>query len=192
MTNKYDEEKVEKAITLLVEGIGDTLSREDTMDTPKRCVKMFKEILAGYDVDPKKYIKTFPTKSTSAVILRNVPIYSYCAHHLQPFYGKITIGYIPDGRVLGLSKLVRIARVFAKRLQLQENLTQQIAECIEKNVPNKGVAVSIKAQHMCMAIRGIRSPGSETVTTHLTGRFKDDDNQRREFIMSLSDKEGYN
>lgn len=188
---KYDYEKVKKATEMFIEGIGDTTDRTDTKETPERCARMWGDILGGQDIDPKKYVKLFPCNSNDIVIMRNVPIFSYCAHHIQPFFGKITIAYIPRGKVLGISKLVRIARVYAKRLQLQENLTAQIAEFLEKNVPNEGVAVSIKASHMCCWIRGIRSPGSELVTTHLSGLFKDDEKARNEFLQQLSDKGGY-
>lgn len=187
----YDYEKAKQATQMLIEAIGDTTDRPDTKDTPDRCARMYKDILAGLDEDPKKFLKLFPCDADDMVIMRNVPIYSYCAHHMQPFFGKITIAYIPNGQVLGLSKLIRIARVFAKRLQLQENLTKQITDFIEQNIPNKGVAVSIRAHHMCVEIRGARSPGAETVTTRLTGLFKTEVMAREEFLRNCSDKEGY-
>jgi len=188
---KFNKALVEEGVRTLIQGLGEDITREDLRETPKRCSRMFEDILGGLDIDPKQYIKLFPCKSNDMVIMRNVPFYSYCAHHLQPFLGKLTIAYIPNGKVLGLSKLIRIARVFAKRLQIQENLTAEIAEFIEKNVPNQGVAVSIRASHFCMHIRGVRSPGSEAVVTHLSGLFKEDAKAREEFLMQLSDKEGY-
>jgi len=188
---KFNRELVEHGVKSIIEGIGDNVDRPDLKETPERCGRMFEDILGGYDIDPMQYLKLFPCESNDMVIERNIPFYSYCAHHIQPFFGKLTIAYIPDGKVLGLSKLVRIARVFAKRLQIQENLTAQIAQFLETNVPNQGVAVSIRASHMCMHIRGVRSPGSEAVTTHLSGLFKEDAKAREEFLMQLSDKEGY-
>ncbi len=186
-----DYDKIKKGVSLLLEGIGHPESDPNTLETPDRVARMFGEILNGYSIDPKRHLKTFPTTSDDVVIVRNVPIYSYCSHHIQPFFGKLTIAYKPDGEVLGLSKLVRIARDHAKKLHLQENLTTEIAEFLFKNVKCSGVAVHIKAQHMCMVIRGIRSYGAETVTTRLLGAFQFDEQLREEFYRNLSDKEGY-
>jgi len=186
-----DYEKIKKSVSDLLEGVGHPSDDMNIFETPDRVAKMFGQILNGYYEDPCDHLKLFPSNETEPVIVRNIPFYSYCAHHLQPFFGKMTIGYIPRGKVLGLSKLVRIGRVFAKRLQLQEQLTGQIAKFIANNVDCDGVAVSIKAQHMCMVIRGVRSYGAETVTSKLIGDFKEDLNLRREFFANVSDKEGY-
>ena len=186
-----DYKKIKKAIKDLLDGVGHPSDDINILETPERVAKMFGEILDGYYIEPKKYLKVFPHEGKEMVIVRNVPFYSYCAHHLQPFFGKMTIAYIPDGEVLGLSKLVRISRVYAKRLQLQERLTQEIAEFIYENVRCVGVAVNIKAQHMCMVIRGVRSYGAETVTSKLLGDFVDNADLRKEFFANVSDKEGY-
>ena len=188
-----DKQKIRNAVVQLLDGIGHPKDDPNITETPDRVAKMFIDIMNGYKEDPTKHLKLFPSENRDMVIVRNVPFYSYCAHHLQPFYGKLTIGYIPDGKVLGLSKLVRVSRVFAKRLQLQEDLTKQIAEFLWKNLNCKGVAVNIKSQHMCMVVRGVRSYGAETVTTKFEGIFNGDQGKeiREQFLNNTSDKEGY-
>lgn len=188
---KYDYDKVKRGVALILEGIGHPADDPNIKETPDRVAKMYKQILSGYDEDPKKHLKMFPSPNGSAVTLRNVPIYSYCSHHMQPFFGKMTISYIPDGEALGISKLIRIARVYAKRLQLQEALTYDIAKFIMENVKCKGVAISIKAQHMCTIIRGVRSYGAEAITTKFLGEYETNQDLKKQFLMSLSDKVGY-
>lgn len=185
---------LEEAVRGLLKGVGHPEYDPNIIETPQRVAKMFSVILSGYTADPREHLKTFPSDADEMVIVRNVPFYSYCAHHIQPFYGKMTIGYVPDGEILGLSKLVRIGRDFAKKLQVQEDLTKDIADFIAENVACSGVGVNIKSQHMCMVVRGVRSYGSETITTRLLGSMKSDPILRNEFYMSLSDsnhKEGY-
>lgn len=182
---------IKRGVSLLLEGIGHSKDDPNVLETPDRVARMFGDILNGYSIDPKRHLKAFPTNNNDIVVVRNVPIYSYCSHHMQPFFGKITVAYKPDGEVLGLSKLVRIARDHAKKLQLQENLTAEIAEFIYTHVKCTGVAVNIKAQHMCTVIRGIRSYGAEAVTTKLLGEFTTDKELQAEFFRNLSDKEGY-
>jgi GTP cyclohydrolase I len=191
MDNHDHYETIKSAVDLLLDGIGHPKDDPNILETPDRVAKMFQIILSGYNADPKKHLKTFPSNSDEMVIVRNIPFYSYCAHHIQPFYGKFTIAYKPQGEVLGLSKLVRIAREFSKKLQVQEDLTADVANFIYKNVKCTGVGVNIRAQHMCMVVRGVRSYGAETITTKLLGEFKLSERLQTEFYQSLSDKEGY-
>lgn len=192
---KFNHHLVEEGVKLIIKGIGDDPHRLGVLETPKRVADMYQEILNGYDEieDIKKYVKLFDENHSGMVIVKDVPFYSFCEHHMIPFAGKIAIAYIPidktssdqPGGVLGLSKLVRIARLFAKQLQVQERLTAEIADAISKYVPNQGVAVRIEAEHMCMSIRGVRTPGAKTVTTKLTGLFFDDPKTRSEFQEAL-------
>lgn len=189
-TNKFDHFGVQKAIHMLIKALGDDPQRSGVVETPKRVADMYQEILNGYDEvrDIKSLVKLFdePTGCNGMVVVKDVPFYSFCEHHMMPFFGKISIAYIPaEKKVLGISKLVRIARLFAKQLQVQERLTTQIINAISKYVPNHGVAVRIEAEHMCMSIRGVRTPGAKTVTTRLTGMFFDDPKTRNEFIDAL-------
>jgi len=182
---KFNYEKVKKATKMLLEGIGDDPNREGLIETPDRVARMYQEILNGYDIDYKKHAKLFSTKSNDMVIVKDIPFYSYCEHHLQLFVGKLSIAYIPDGKVIGLSKLVRIARTFAKRPQIQERLTEQIHNAVDDCIPNQGIAVSIEAEHFCMSIRGVRTPGTKTKTTKLSGLLKEDVKARTEFIEAI-------
>ena len=182
---KFSKDKVEEGVKLIMEGIGDDPKRDGLLDTPKRVSKMYGDILNGYDEIEtiEKHVKLFDDKSQDMVIVSNVPFYSFCEHHIIPFVGKIHIAYIPNGtKILGISKLVRIARVFAKKLQVQERLTREIADELNEIIPNQGIAVKIEAEHMCMSIRGVRTPGAKTTTTKLTGLFKEDAKARNEFI----------
>lgn len=185
---KFDKEKIEHGVRLILRGIGDNPERDGLIGTPARISRLYKDILNGYDEeeDIHEHTKLFKERSDDMVLVTGVPFYSFCEHHILPFVGKLHIAYIPCGsRILGLSKLVRIARIYAKRLQVQERLTRQIADAIEKLVPNKGVAVRIEAEHMCMSIRGVRTPGAKTITTRLTGLFKKDAKARAEFIEAV-------
>ena len=186
---KYDAEKVKEATRLLLEGIGDDPNRDGLKETPNRVAKMYAKIMNGYDDGDEKIaslVKVFDEKTTGdMVMVKDIPFYSYCEHHLQPFVGKLAIAYIPtDNKVLGLSKLVRLARVFAKRPQVQERLTKQIVEAIHKYVPNDGVAIKLEAEHMCMSIRGVRTPGTKTITYKMTGKFNKP-KSREEFLEAL-------
>lgn len=188
---KYDFEKVQTAVRMLIEGIGDNPDRSGVKETPLRVAKMYQDILNGYDeqADLNQLAKVFvePIGSEGMVVVKDVPFYSFCEHHMVPFVGTLAIAYIPDGiHVLGLSKLVRIARIYAKKLQVQERLTEEIANAIDSVIDNRGVAVRVEAEHMCMSIRGVRAPGSKTVTTKLTGMFKDNAETRNEFLDALN------
>ena len=160
-----DKEKVEAAVRLLLEGIGEDIHREGLVETPARIARMYEEIYGGMDEDAAVHLsKTFQVDSHEMVLEKEITFYSTCEHHLMPFYGKAHVAYIPDGRVLGLSKLARTVETFARRLQIQEQLTVQIADALMEHLAPKGVMVMIEAEHMCMTMRGIKKPGSRTVS----------------------------
>lgn len=163
---KFDFEKVEEATRLLLEGIGDNPDREGIKDTPRRVAKMYQEILSGYDLRADDFITEFDNDGDyhGPVIVKDVPFYTYCEHHLQLFAGKLHLAYCPADKIVGLSKLVRMARVYAKRPQVQERLTNQIADTINLHLKPNWCAVKIEAEHFCMSIRGVRAPGTSTVT----------------------------
>lgn len=172
---EFDFKKVEEATKLLLEGIGDDPERDGIKDTPKRVAKMYREILNGYTLDPSDFITEFDNDGdyNGPVILRGAKFYAYCEHHLQPFAGELSIAYCPRDKVVGLSKLVRISRVFAKRPQVQERLTKQIADALHKHLDPEWTVVKIEAEHMCMSIRGVRLPGTTTTTIYGHGAYPD-------------------
>ena len=173
MQNNVDKEKIEQAVKMILEAIGEDANREGLKDTPSRVARMYEEITAGYKQDPKDYLcRTFNFDGEDVVLEKDIDFASTCEHHLMPFFGKVHIAYIPEGKVVGLSKLARTVEVFARRLQLQEQLTRQIADAIEENLSPKGVMVVIEAEHTCMTMRGVKKPGSQTVTTVTRGEFK--------------------
>lgn len=181
-----DQEKVKQAVKLLLEGIGEDINREGLADTPDRIARMYEEIYGGMEEDAAEHLKkTFHVDNNEMVIEKDITFYSTCEHHLLPFYGKAHIAYIPDGKVVGLSKLARTVEVFAKRLQLQEQLTGQIAEALMENLHPKGVLVMVEAEHMCMTMRGIKKPGSQTVTIVKRGEFLDDPELTNQFFQML-------
>ena len=180
---KIDIEKIEKAVREILLAVGEDVDREGLQDTPSRVAKMYSELLAGMGENPKKYIRNvFTEQYDEIVLLRDVPFYSICEHHLMPFIGSAHIAYLPDGKVLGVSKLARIVDSFARRLQVQERLTEQIAGFIMKSLKPKGVAVVLEASHSCMTIRGIKKPGSTMVTSALRGIFIRDSRSRSEVL----------
>lgn len=182
---KIDLAKIEKAVRQILEAVGEDTNREGLKDTPKRVARMYLELLEGMNEEPKRHIRTiFREKYDEIVLLRDIPFYSVCEHHLMPFIGKAHVAYLPDGKVLGVSKLARVVDSFAKRLQVQERLTEQIADFLMKNLKPKGVAVLMEASHSCMTIRGIKKPGSVMVTSALRGIFIKDPRSRSE-VMSL-------
>ena len=181
----FDNKKIEQGVRLLIEGIGDDPDREGVVETPARVARMYGQVLNGYHEDPKRHLKLFNDNSDEMVVVTDIPFYSFCEHHIALFHGKLTIAYIPQGKVLGLSKLVRIARVFAKRLQIQERLGTQIADFLEKEVKGLGVAVVIEAEHTCMTIRGVRTPGAVTKTAVLRGAFKENIETRNELYSLI-------
>jgi GTP cyclohydrolase I len=180
-----DSGKIESAVRDILTAVGEDTEREGLKSTPERIVKMYSELLAGYADDPKVHLESiFHEKYDEIVMLKDIPFFSVCEHHLMPFIGTANVGYLPDGCVLGVSKLARIVDCFARRLQVQERLTAQIADFLMKGLQPQGVAVVLKASHSCMTIRGAKKPGSEMVTSALRGIFKRDPRSRNE-IMSL-------
>ena len=168
-----DHEKVKEGVRLLLEGIGEDVTREGLVETPDRIARMYEEIYGGIEEDASEHLKKrFHVDNDAMVLEKDITFYSTCEHHLLPFYGKAHIAYIPNGEVVGLSKLARTVEVFARRLQLQEQLTGQIADALEKELNPKGVMVMIEAEHMCMTMRGIKKPGSQTVTIVKRGIFE--------------------
>lgn len=178
-----DKEKIKEAVSLFLEGIGEDKEREGLRDTPERIAQMCEELFGGYSSDAAKHLdRTFSSGQTGLVVEKDITFYSVCEHHLLPFYGKVHIGYIPDGKVVGLSKLARTVEVYARRAQIQEQLTCQIADAIMDTLTPKGVIVMIEAEHMCMTMRGIKKPGSRTVTICSRGCAEKDMELRREFM----------
>lgn len=170
-----DREKIEKAVTLLLEGIGEDPSREGLAETPARVARMYEEICSGMQEDTSQHLqKTFHAANNEMIVEKDIVFHSVCEHHLMPFYGKAAIAYIPDGKVVGLSKLARTVEVYARRLQIQEQMTAQIADAIMECVKPKGVIVLLSAEHMCMTMRGVKKPGSQTVTLVSRGVFEKD------------------
>lgn len=181
-----DRAKIEQAIRLLLEGIGEDVSREGLVETPERIGRMYEEIFAGMDETAGTYLnKTFAAKDNKIVLEKDITFYSMCEHHLMPFYGKAHVAYIPDGRVVGLSKLARTVEVFAKRPQLQEQLTVQIADAIMEELGARGAMVMIEAEHMCMTMRGVKKPGSKTVTVVTRGDFETKEQLQNTFYHML-------
>lgn len=179
----FDKKKIKKAIELLLEGIGEDANREGLKDTPERVARMYSELCAGMEKNPQKHLaRTFSCDNDNVVIEKDITFYSTCEHHLMPFYGKAHIAYIPNGRVVGISKLARTVEVYARRLQIQEQMTNQIAEAIEQCLDAKGVLVMVEAEHMCMSARGIKKPGSKTITFSAKGVFEENEDARREII----------
>lgn len=182
---KVDIARIEKAVSEILAAVGEDINREGLKATPKRVAAMYEELLGGMNEDPQQYIKTvFNENYDEIVLLRDIPFYSVCEHHLMPFIGIAHVAYLPAGVVLGVSKLARIVDCFARRLQVQERLTDQIADFMMKNVKPLGVAVVIEASHSCMTIRGIKKPGSVMVTSSVRGTFRKDPRSRSE-VMSL-------
>lgn len=178
-----DKDKIKQGVTLLLEGIGEDINREGLIDTPDRIARMYEEIFACLKQTAEEPLsKVFTAQNTDMIVEKDITFYSMCEHHLLPFYGKAHIAYIPNGKVAGLSKLARTVEVFAKRPQLQERMTVQIAEAIMEQLNAKGSMVILEAEHMCMTMRGIKKPGSKTVTISSKGVFSENDELKRTFI----------
>jgi len=186
--SKVDIERIEKAVKDILSAVGEDVEREGLKKTPTRIANMYAELLAGMHEDPKQHLRSVFTEDyDEIVLLRDIPFYSICEHHLMPFIGSAHLAYLPSGVILGVSKLARIVDCFARRLQTQERLTGQIADFIMNNLKPRGVAVVLEASHSCMTIRGIKKPGSVMVTSALRGIFRRDPKSRSE-IMSLMHK----
>jgi GTP cyclohydrolase I len=185
---KPSEAEAMKAVRTLITFAGENPDREGLLDTPKRVVKAYKDWFSGYDLDPKDYLDTTFSETggyDEIVMLKDVRIESHCEHHIAPFIGTAHIAYLPNKRVVGISKLARVANIFAKRMQVQEKLTAQIANCLQDVLKPRGVAVVIEAQHECMTTRGVHEPGISMVTSQLLGKFRTDASTRSEFFSMI-------
>ena len=185
---EVDLEKIEMAVSMILEAVGEDPAREGLLDTPKRVAKMYAEIFSGLQEDPKEYFKTvFNEGHEELVLVKDIPFHSTCEHHLVPFYGKAHIAYIPrNGIVTGLSKLARAVETISKRPQLQERITSTIADSLMETLNPHGVYVMIEAEHMCMTMRGIKKPGAKTVTAVSRGTLEHDDVKRSEVITYIN------
>ncbi len=186
-----NQDKIELAMASIIEAIGENPLREGIKDTPQRVAEMYAELFSGLDVDPKAELSVdFGEGYEEMVILKDIPFYSMCEHHLLPFYGVAHVGYIPSagGRVVGISKLARVVEVFARRPQLQERMTQQIADAIFEALVPDGVAVVIQAEHLCMIMRGIKKPGASVITSAVRGNFRSKIATRSEFLSLIQGK----
>ena len=183
-----DREKITAAVRMILEAIGEDPDREGLADTPRRVADMYEEVFAGLTIDPGSYLSVgFEERHKEMVVLRDIPFNSICEHHLLPFVGKAHVGYIPAGRIVGLSKLARVVEGFARRPQLQERLTSQIADTITEELKPAGVGVVIEAQHFCMILRGVKKPGSTMVTSAMRGIFRTNPPTRAEFLDFIRD-----
>jgi len=182
-----DRDKLEKAVRMILEAIGEDPEREGLKETPARVARMYQEIFCGLWEDPHDHLqKMFSEEHEEMVVVKDIPIYSMCEHHLLPFFGKAHVAYIPRrGNVTGLSKLARVVEGFAKRPQLQERLTSQIADAIMKKLSPHGVLVVLEAEHMCMTLRGVRKPGSKTITSAVRGSFQKNEVTRAEALSLI-------
>ena len=188
-TSKISDKEAEEAITKILTWMGEDASREGLIETPKRVIKAFKEYFKGYQEDPHKILdKTFGDVDgyDDMVVQKNISVQSHCEHHMAPIIGKAHVAYIPNQRVVGLSKLARVVEVFSKRLQTQERLTMQIAKTLMESLDAKGVAVTIDSTHQCMTMRGIKKEQATTVTNYNLGQFKDDLSYQNRYLRFIS------
>lgn len=179
------EAEAHAAVRILIEWAGDDPDREGLLDTPRRVAKSYRELFAGYETDPRDYLaRTFEEVGgyDELVILKDIRVVSFCEHHMLPFLGKAHVGYLPRDRVVGISKLARVVHGFARRLQIQEKLTAEIAGAIQDILKPKGVGVVVVSEHSCMTMRGVNTPGSRLTTSHLLGEVRDDPRTRQEFF----------
>jgi GTP cyclohydrolase I len=179
-------EQAEAAVRVLIQWAGDDPDREGLLETPARVVRSYEELFAGYAADPREYLqRTFEEVGgyDELVVLTHIPVVSFCEHHMLPFLGRAAVGYLPDKRVVGISKLTRVVQGFARRLQIQEKLTAQIGEAICEVLQPRGVGVVIQSEHSCMTMRGVNTPGSALTTSTLLGVVRDDPRTRQEFLQ---------
>jgi len=189
VTDRPSEAEVEAAVRTLLRWTGDNPEREGLIDTPKRVTKAFLEMFNGYDMCPAEELgRTFEEVAgyDDLVIVRDIHFHSHCEHHMVPIIGKVHIGYLPDKRVVGISKLARLVDVYARRLQIQEKMTVQIADTLQEALQPKGVAVVVEAAHQCMTTRGVHKPGAALVTSRMLGAFREDATTRREFLAIIA------
>lgn len=181
-----NQDKVREAVKLLLEAIGEDVNREGLAETPDRMARMYTEIFSGMEEDAAAHLsRVFTVDSHEMVLEKDIVFYSMCEHHMLPFYGKAHVAYVPDGRVVGLSKLARTVEVYARRLQLQEQMTAQIADAIMEHLAPLGVMVVVEAEHMCMTMRGVKKPGSQTVSIATRGVFSDNTALQDQFFRML-------
>ena len=186
-----DQDKIKEAALLLIKAIGDDPQRESLKETPRRIAEMYTELFSGMDMDAQAELTTgFEVRHNEMVILRDIPFYSMCEHHFLPFFGIVHVGYVPNkgGRVVGVSKLARVVEIFARRPQLQERMTTQIANTIMETLQADGVAVIVQAEHLCMTMRGIKKPGSNVITSATRGLFRSRVATRAEFLSLVQGK----
>lgn len=181
-------EKIEHHVREILKLIGEDVEREGLLETPARVTRMYEEIFGGYEVDPREVLGvTFEENHEELVIVKDIVYYSQCEHHMAPFFGKAHIGYIPSGQIAGLSKLARLVEAVTRRLQVQERITSQIADIIEDVLKPQGVMVVVEGEHLCMCSRGVKKPGSKTVTSAVRGTFRTDAASRAEFLSLIKD-----
>jgi GTP cyclohydrolase I len=183
LASPVDLDRIERAMREMIEAIGEDPAREGLLDTPGRISRMYAELFEGLRIDPTEYLKVgFEAGHDEMVILRDIPFYSICEHHFMPFHGRAAVGYVPDGRVVGISKLARLVEGYARRPQLQERLTSQVADALMDTLEPDGVAVVIEAEHLCMTQRGVKKPGSHMITSATRGSFRKNEVTRAEFL----------
>ncbi|GIO37848.1 GTP cyclohydrolase 1 [Paenibacillus antibioticophila] len=181
-------EKIEHHVREILKLIGEDVEREGLLETPARVTRMYEEIFGGYEVDPREVLGvTFEENHEELVIVKDIVYYSQCEHHMAPFFGKAHIGYIPSGQIAGLSKLARLVEAVTRRLQVQERITSQIADIMEEVLKPKGVMVVVEGEHLCMCSRGVKKPGSKTVTSAVRGTFRTDAASRAEFLSLIKE-----
>ena len=187
-----EKEKVESLVLKLLDSIGEDTQREGLVKTPHRVAKAYEYIFGGYDKNPSEVLNDalFESKSSEMVVVRDIEFYSMCEHHILPFFGRVHVAYIPDGKVVGLSKIPRLVDIFARRLQIQEKLTEEIADAIMTTIKPRGVGVVINARHMCMEMRGVEKMHSSTTTSALRGLFLKDAKTREEFYSIINTPQG--
>lgn len=186
--NRPTQQEAEAAVTTLLRWIGENPEREGLIDTPRRVAKAYREMFGGYEQSPVEELGTTFEEVAGfddLVIMRDIQFYSHCEHHMVPIIGRAHVGYLPDGKVVGLSKIARVVDIFAQRLQTQEAMTAQVAHTIQDVLNPRGVAVVIEAEHMCMAMRGIKKQGSKTLTTTFTGAFRDSVEEQVRFMSMI-------
>ena len=182
----FDQKKIEEGVKLILEGIGEDVTREGLVETPQRVARMYQEIFAGLYENAEEHLsKVFTVGNNEMVVEKDIVFYSSCEHHLMPFYGKAHVAYIPNGKVVGLSKLARTVEVYAKRPQIQEQMTGQIADAIMEHLGPQGVMVMVEAEHMCMTMRGVKKPGSKTVTIACRGIFEENEALQNRFFQMV-------
>lgn len=181
-----DQDKIQRAVRLLLEGIGEDVGREGLAETPDRIARMYAEIFSGMEEDPAVPLsRVFTVESSEMVLEKDIVFYSMCEHHMMPFFGRAHVAYIPNGKVVGLSKLARTVEIYAKRLQIQERMTGQIADAVMKHLAPRGAMVVLEAEHMCMTMRGVKKPGSRTVSIAVRGVFEGNAELQNRFFQML-------